>query len=92
MGSLAQMARKSRTGLENWVVRAELFSNSKGLGDLAKHLFFVDSIRNIIWIFLLFRKRIDKILHKVFLTAFQVALTLSSTLVCLMRHPSRCQD
>jgi hypothetical protein len=49
-----------------------MFLNSRGLGDLAKHLF------------LPFQKWVDEILHKVFLTAFQVALTLCGILIRFM--------
>jgi hypothetical protein len=61
-----------------------MFSNNRGLGDLAKHLFFVDCIRDHNVDFLLFRIRVDEILHTVFLTPFQAALTLCGILVCLV--------
>jgi hypothetical protein len=57
---------------QNIFLMNDMFSNSKSLGDLAKHLF------------LPFRKPIDENLHKVFLIDFQVALTLCGILVCLV--------
>jgi hypothetical protein len=50
-----------------------MFSNSRGLGDLAKHLFFVDCIREHHLDFLAISKTVDEISHQFSLTAFQAA-------------------
>jgi hypothetical protein len=50
-----------------------MFSNSRVLGDLAKHLFFVDYIQEHHLDFLAISKTVDEISHQFSLTAFQAA-------------------
>jgi hypothetical protein len=57
-----------------------MLSNSRGLGDLTKHLFFVDCIRdhNLDFLAILETGRWE--FTQIFLTAFQVELTLCGIL------------
>jgi hypothetical protein len=58
-----------------------MFSNSRGLGDMAKHLHITDCCRDHNLDFVaISEKRVDGITHQVFLTAFLAVLTLSGFL------------
>jgi hypothetical protein len=57
-----------------------MFSNSRGLGDLAKHVYVVDCYRDHNLDFVALSKWVDEITHQVFLTALLVVLTLSGCL------------